>query len=258
MLDKFRKAKEPEILALHEEFTQGRIPAAFTGSRPSFTDALREKGPGAVIAEFKPKSPSKGQLREHANILDIAQSYEENGAAAMSVLTEPEYFGGIPEYLFMARQTSALPLLRKDFILHPLQIAQTASTPASAVLLIARMIDDDTFLHEMVVLARMAGLTAVVEVFDETDLERSKKAGAPVIQVNNRDLDTLTTTLDISRRLVSGKEESELWISASGVDEREQVLELAELGFDAVLVGTNLMQADDPGEALAKLTGARR
>lgn len=255
MLDKFRKAKEAEILALHQEFTQGRIPAAFTGPRPSFTDALRDKGPGAVIAEFKPKSPSKGELREHANILDYAQTYERNGAAAMSVLTEPQYFGGIPEFLFMARQTSELPLLRKDFILHPLQISQTAATPASAVLLIARMFDDQNLLHDMIALARMAKLSAVVEIFDEADLERARTAGAPIIQVNNRDLDTLTTTLDISRRLAADRQPSEVWISASGVENREQVQEMADLGFGAVLVGTSLMLDDDPGERLAELTG---
>ncbi|GAB7024246.1 indole-3-glycerol phosphate synthase TrpC [Salidesulfovibrio brasiliensis] len=256
MLDKFREAKQAEIDMLRKEFEDGRIPAAFEGKRPSFSGALQAMGPGAIIAEFKPKSPSKGELREHANILDIAQTYEENGAAAMSVLTEPQYFGGIPEFLFMARQTSALPLLRKDFILDPLQVAQTAATPASAVLLIARMFETPAELRDMVSLAQLAGLDPVVEVFDEADLSAARKAESPIIQVNNRDLDTLSTTLDISRRLVADKDDSERWISASGVDRREQVLELAELGFDAVLVGTSLMQAVDPGKALAELTGA--
>ncbi|WP_018123676.1 indole-3-glycerol phosphate synthase TrpC [Desulfovibrio oxyclinae] len=256
MLDKFRKAKQAEIDMLHAEFAQGRIPAAFNGERPSFIDAIRTHGPGAVIAEFKPKSPSKGQLREHANILDTAELYERHGAAAMSVLTEPEYFGGAPEYLFMARQTCRLPLLRKDFILDPLQIAQTASTPASAVLLIARMFETSAELRDMVRLAKSAGLTPVVEVFDEADLKHSREAEADVIQVNNRDLGTLTTTLDISRRLVQDKAEGELWISASGVDTRKQVEEVATMGFDAVLVGTSLMLAEAPGAKLDYLTGA--
>ncbi len=254
MLDKFRKAKQPEIEALREEFMAGQIPAKYEGERPSFTGAIRAKGPGAVIAEFKPASPSKGILREHANPLDYAQAYAENGAAAMSVLTESQYFQGHPNYLFMCAQYG-LPLLRKDFILDPLQVAMTASSPASAMLLIARMFGSTHELRQLIQLAEMAGLEPVVEIFDEQDLESAREAGATIIQVNNRDLNTLTTTLDVSRRLMD-KQNDELWISASGVECREQVLEMADLAFDAVLVGTSLMLADDPGAMLAELTGA--
>ncbi|WP_147822549.1 indole-3-glycerol phosphate synthase TrpC [Salidesulfovibrio onnuriiensis] len=254
MLDKFRAAKQPEIEALREEFLAGNIPAKYEGKRPSFSGALRAKGPGAVIAEFKPASPSRGVLREHANPLDFAQAYAENGAAAMSVLTESQYFKGHPDYLFMCAQ-SGLPLLRKDFILDPLQVAMTASSPASAILLIARMFGSTHELRELIQLAEMAGLEPVVEIFDEQDLEASREAGATIIQVNNRDLNTLTTTLDVSRRLMD-RRDNELWISASGVESREQVVEMGELGFDAVLIGTSLMLADDPGALLARLTGA--
>lgn len=254
MLDKFRKAKQQEIAALREEFAAGKIPAKYEGERPSFTGAICAKGSGAVIAEFKPASPSKGVLREHANPLDYAQIYAENGAAAMSVLTESQYFQGHPNYLFMCAQYG-LPLLRKDFILDPLQVAMTASSPASAILLIARMFGSTHELRQLIQLAEMAGLEPVVEIFDKADLEASREAGASIIQVNNRDLNTLATTLDVSRGLMD-KQDGEVWISASGVDRRDQVAELASLGFDAVLVGTSLMQSDDPGALLAELTGA--
>lgn len=256
MLDKFREAKRLEIESLRKDFMEGRIPAVYQGERPSFTDAIRAKGPGAIIAEFKPASPSKGVLRENLNPLDYADAYAENGAAAISVLTEHKYFKGTPDLLFMMNGPG-LPLLRKDFIFDPLQVAMTASSPASAVLLIARMCDDAGHLKQLIDIARMPGLTPVVEIFDQADLDLARHAGADVIQVNNRDLDTLTTTLDQGRKFIRQKKDGELWICASGVSERGQVEEMAGLGFDAVLIGTCLMEAVDPGAKLAELTGAR-
>lgn len=255
MLDKFREAKQPEIDALREEFMQGRIPAKYEGERPRFSDALLAKGPGAIIAEFKPASPSKGVLRKNANPLDYAQAYAENGAAAMSVLTEHVYFKGHPDYLFMCAQCG-LPILRKDFIFDPLQVAMTASSPASALLLIARMFGSTHELREMIQLTEAAGLEAVVEIFDEKDRSAAREAGASIIQVNNRDLNKLETTLDVARRLAD-KRPGEIWISASGVETREQVEEMAFLEFDAVLIGTGLMLADKPGEKLATLAGVK-
>lgn len=255
MLDKFREAKQLEIDSLRKDFMEGRIPAAYQGERPSFVEAIKAKGPGAVIAEFKPASPSSGVLREHLNPLDYAETYAQNGAAAISVLTEHKYFKGTPDFLFMMKEPG-VPLLRKDFIFDPLQVAMTASSPASAVLLIARMCDDATHLRQLIDLARMPGLAPVVEIFDQADLDMARKAGADIIQVNNRDLDTLEVTLDQARRFIKQKREGELWICASGVSERAQVEEMASLGFDAVLIGTCLMKEDDPGAKLAELTGA--
>jgi len=256
MLDKFRQAKQPEIESLRRDFAEGRVPAVYQGERPSFIDAIRAKGPGAVIAEFKPSSPSQGVIREHANPLDFADIYAANGAAAISVLTEHVHFGGHPDYLFLMTGPG-LPLLRKDFIFDPLQVAMTASSPASAVLLIARMFASAAELKLLVDLARMPGLAPVVEIFDQADLDAARQAGADIIQVNNRDLDTLTTTLDQSRAFIRQKRDGELWISASGVSTRTQVEEMAGLGFDAVLIGTSLMRSDDPGRLLAELTGIK-
>lgn len=256
MLNKFRAAKQAEIDSLREDFIAGNIPAVYRHERPSFVDSIKAKGPGAVIAEFKPASPSKGILRTNINPMEFAEEYAKNGAAAISVLTENQYFGGHPDFLFMMANPG-VPLLRKDFILDPLQVAMTASSPASAVLLIARMCDDVEHLKELIDIARMPGLAPVVEIFDQADLDLARAAGADIIQVNNRDLDTLETSLDQSRNFIKQKQDGELWICASGVDERAQVVEMGELGFDAVLIGTCLMLAENPGEKLAELTGAR-
>lgn len=258
MLDKFREAKQLEIKELQKHFEEGHLPGVYTGERPSFVDSIKAKGPGAVIAEFKPASPSVGVLREDANPLDFGQMYAENGAAAISVLTEHKYFKGHPDYLFMVNQMAdGVPILRKDFIFDPLQVAMTASSPAAAVLLIARMCDDVTHLAQLIEIARMPGLAPVVEIFDQADLDMARQAGADIIQVNNRDLDTLEITLDQSRKFIQQKQDGELWICASGVNERSEVEEMASLGFDAVLIGTGLMKAENPGEKLAELTGAK-
>ena len=256
MLDKFREAKQLEIESLHKNFMEGHLPAAYQGNRPSFVEAIRAKGPGAIIAEFKPASPSRGVLGENLNPLDFADTYARNGAAAISVLTEHKYFKGTPDFLFMM-SGPGVPLLRKDFIFDPLQVAMTASSPASAVLLIARMCDDAEHLKQLIDIARMPGLAPVVEIFDQADLDRAREAGADIIQVNNRDLDTLVTTLDQGRRFIKQKREGELWICASGVETRAQVEEMAGLGFDAILIGTSLMLADDPGAKLAELAGVK-
>jgi len=256
MLDKFREAKQMEIDSLRKDFEEGYLPGVYQGERPSFVDAIRAKGPGAIIAEFKPASPSKGILRENINPMDFADMYQKNGAAAMSVLTEHQYFGGTPDFLFMMLR-EGLPMLRKDFIFDPLQVAMTVSSPASAVLLIARMCDDATHLQQLIEIARMPGLAPVVEIFDQADLDMARQAGADIIQVNNRDLDTLEVSLDQSRTFIKQKQDGELWICASGVSQREQVEEMASLGFDAVLVGTCLMEAEDPGATLAELAGVK-
>lgn len=258
MLDKFREAKQIEIDDLRKTFASGHLPGVYPGGRPNFVDAIKAKGPGAIIAEFKPASPSKGVLRENANPLDFGEMYAKNGAAAISVLTEHKYFAGHPDYLFMVHQMAGdVPILRKDFIFDPLQVAMTASSPASAVLLIARMCDDVTHLSQMIEIARMPGLAPVVEIFDQADLDMARQAGADIIQVNNRDLDTLQITLDQARKFIQQKKEGELWICASGVNTRAEVEEMASLGFDAILVGTCLMEAEDPGAKLAELTGAQ-
>lgn len=251
MLERFAQAKRREIMNLMALDAGGRMPAPRSGPRPPFAAALRAAGSGAVVAEYKRASPSRGDINLALGPQDVARAYARGGAAAMSVLTEADHFRGELGFLD-ACAGAGLPLLRKDFVLHPLQVRHTAATPASALLLIARMVEPRELAH-MVALAADLGLETVTEVFDGEDLARARGAGATLIQVNNRDLDTLEISLDVSRRLAGAKMPGETWISASGITRGAQVAELAALGYDAVLVGTFLMEGADPGAALARL-----
>ncbi len=253
MLDRFRAAQMGPIALLRRLAEEGQLPAPWHGTRPGFSEALRKAGTPAVIAEYKRASPSRGVINLDLTPQDVARMYAEGGAACFSVLTEKAHFQG--DLRFLADMAFAgRPLLRKDFLLDPLQVVETASTPASALLLIMRMFDGESAVRKMLDACRQYGLEAVCEVFDEADLVVAREAGAAIIQVNNRDLDRLTTDLGTSRRLAPQKANGELWISASGLDAPEQLDEMADLGFDAVLIGTSLMSQADPGAALKKLT----
>lgn len=256
MIEKFRAAKAAEIARLLDQEKTHSLPEPYEGERPDFIRSLWETGPGAVIAEYKRASPSKGQINLTASPEQIAQAYKEAGAAALSVLTEETYFQGSLEFL-KRMQGAGLPMLRKDFILHPLQIIETAATPASAVLLIARMLKPRELAH-LLALAQAVDLACVVEVCDEDDLEKAQGVSPDIIQVNNRDLDKLTTDLAVSERLIAFKREDQLWISASGMAKPEDIDRVVQAGFDAVLVGTSLMSGADPGAALKKLIGGLR
>jgi indole-3-glycerol phosphate synthase len=255
MLEKFRLAKAAEIANLRRLAEQNALPAPIAWPRPSFEAAISGAHP-AVIAEYKRASPSAGAINPELTPEFVARTYAQAGAAAISVLTEETYFQGSLAFL-EPMSAPGLPLLRKDFILDPLQVRATAATRASALLLIARMLPPGE-LAACIELASSFGLACVTEVFDENDLDKANDCGATVIQVNNRDLDTLATDLAVSRRLVGRKRPTQLWISASGLSKRPQLDEMAMLGFDAVLIGTSLMQHADPGRALSRLTGARR
>ncbi len=264
MLERFRAAQAPAVERLLELEKQGRLPEPLPGPRPSLAEALAVKGPGAVIAEYKRASPSRGDINLDLEPEQAAREYAAAGAAAFSVLTEQVWFKGHISYL--ERMAGAgLPLLRKDFLIHPLQVRETAATPASALLLIVRMLDDGT-LRTMLADAYAAGLEAVLEVFDAADLDRAREAldrtgAAPaVIQVNNRDLDTLKVDAQTSRTLIAGKRPGEIWISASGAATAEDVAERAALGFEGVLIGTALMAGPDPKGTLVRLAagGAAR
>jgi indole-3-glycerol phosphate synthase len=259
MLERFRKAQEPAIQNLLALAAQGRLPKPLEGARPSFFARLKEVGPGAVIAEYKRASPSLGVINLAREPEEIAATYAQAGAAAISVLTEERHFHGDIAFLHRMKEPG-IPLLRKDFLLHPLQIAETAATPASALLLIVRMLETP-LLRTMLGAARQAGLEAVVEIFDRDDLKKARAAmegagdGPRMLQVNTRDLAALTLCDGPSRELVGEKASDELWISASGIRDRRDVLERTENGYDAVLAGTCLMAAEDPGAALAALRG---
>lgn len=253
MLERFRRAKNRELAALIHLDARGRMPPPHAGPRPPFAAGLRKAGPLPVIAEYKRASPSKGDINLAAEPEAAAEAYAAAGAGALSVLTEEEFFKGRLEYLHRMAGPG-LPLLRKDFILHPLQVARTAATPASAFLIIARMVSDPV-LAALLREGKKYGLEAVVEVFSKADLARARMASASIIQVNNRSLGTLKTDPAVSRALIKDKQPDEFWITASGIESRERLASLLDLGFDAALVGTSLMRSNDPGQALARLLG---
>lgn len=257
LLDRFAAAKEPEIKALHVLDAARSMPAPLPCVRPSFSKALRDRGPGAVIAEYKRASPSKGVINKDLGPEEVTAAYRDGGAAALSVLTETDHFAGSLNYLKPAAATG-LPVLRKDFILDPLQIRATAATASSALLLIARMVDTAEQLAAMIVLTEELGMEAVVEIFDQADLDKARTAGATIIQVNNRDLDTLAIDLNTSLAFIKQRKEGEVWIAASGITTPEDADRMRAAGFDGLLMGTVLMQGGTPGETLRTFTAGAK
>lgn len=207
-----------------------------------------------VIAEVKLRSPSAGILCAGADPVQSATDYSRNGAAAISVLTEPEFFGGSVELLPPIREKVGLPLLMKDFFLDPYQFAQARAFGADAALLIVALLGDR--LAKMLDEAATQGLAALVEVHDEAELERALKLGARLIGVNNRNLNTLEVNLDVSRRLAGlAKDSKAILIAESGIDSKANLEELAALGYRGFLIGTSFMRTGHPGRALAELLG---
>jgi indole-3-glycerol phosphate synthase len=221
------------------------------GARP-FNEALVRPGL-SLIAEFKRRSPSAGELQLDAGVAETVLAYERGGAAALSILTEERQFGGSLHDLRAAREASDLPILRKDFVVDPYQLYEAASNGADAVLLIVAALDDRD-LAELYDEARGLDLDCLVEVHDEPDLERALMVGADVIGINNRNLANLSvdvrTTVDLLTDVPAGK----TVVSESGYERREQLDELERIGVDAVLIGEALMRAEEPELAVRELT----
>lgn len=225
------------------------------GTRESrFVNALRQPGI-AFIAEIKRKSPSGGQLRPDLEPADLAQLYAASGAAALSVLTDERYFGGRDADLTAAQRASGLPALRKDFVIDQYQILEACELGADAVLLIVRALTDAQ-LAELLELTHACGMAALVETHAENEVKRALAAGAQIIGVNNRDLDTLTTDVSLAPRLRALVPASCVFVAESGISRPEDVAVLLEAGVDAVLVGEALLRAGDPGAKLRELVAA--
>lgn len=259
MLGKFRNAKQREIERLARLAEAGLISEPRRGNKPDFAKALNQPEKITIIAEYKRASPSCGNICKTLNVEDVARQYQTGGAGAMSVLTEEDFFDGKLEFLDRAAQATnfTLPLLRKDFIFHPLQVVETAATSASALLLIVRMFPDSQTLRDLREQTEKLGMQAVIEVFAENDLKIARAAGARIIQVNARDLDTLEVDRGACITLIESNppEQNEIWIAASGMDSKEHLQAARNAGYSAALIGTALMRDGKPGETLAKITG---
>ncbi|MPZ68249.1 MAG: indole-3-glycerol phosphate synthase TrpC [Actinobacteria bacterium] len=233
-----------------EDALEERI-AALPAPR-GFAAALDTPGV-AVIAEIKRTSPSAGDLDRNLNAGEMARAYADGGAAAISVLTEPDHFNGSREDL-EAALTVGVPVLRKDFIIDELQVLESRAWGADAVLLIVRCVGDR--LDILLGATRALGMDALVEVFDERDLEVALGCGATVIGVNHRDLETFEVDPDRTAKLAPQVPNDVLLVGLSGVKEPEDVVALGSIGARAVLVGEALVTADDPAAELRRLRGS--
>ncbi len=224
--------------------------------RRPFRSALESKHP-AVISEVKKASPSAGVIAEDFDPAKIAARYEQGGAAALSVLTDQQFFQGSLEHLDEARQATRLPVLRKDFTLDRYHLLEAAAAGADAVLLIVAALSNFQ-LRELLEQAEELDLEALVEVHGEDELYRAIDAGANLIGINNRNLKTLEVSLETSLHLADKIPSTALWISESGIRTPQDMKRLMDAGCRAFLIGESLMKQADPGAALANLIeGAR-
>ena len=222
-----------------------------TPHREDFLAALQGEGM-ALIAEIKKASPSRGVIREDFDAEAIAAIYAENGARALSVLTDEAYFQGSNASLPAARQISGLPVLRKDFTIDPYQIYEARLIGADAILLIAALMDGGQF-ADFIGLGEALDMAVLVEVHSAEELRRSLQVGARLVGINNRNLKTFETTLDTTYALVELIPEGITTVSESGIEHGGHVRELEAAGIAAVLVGESLMKADDMGAKVREL-----
>ncbi len=260
-LDKIVDKKREEVAQLKQGFSQEHFESIIATLPParSFHQALtkdRNRQMG-LIAEVKKASPSKGLIRENFEPADIAKAYQAAGADCLSVLTDAPFFQGSKAYLTHVRQTTNLPILRKDFIIDPLQIYEARAIGADAVLLIAAILDKDQ-LAEYLQIARKLGMDALVEVHDEEELQNALDIEAELIGINNRNLKTFETSLSVTERLIKHIPDGKTVVSESGISEPKQIEELLEMRVSAVLIGEHFMRQDDIEQAVHHLMGNRR
>jgi len=219
----------------------------------NFRDALAGRD-CSIIAEIKRRSPSRGRLRENFDPEKIARTYEAGGAAAISILTDRNFFEGDGAYLAVVKKVTRIPLLRKDFIIDPCQVCETKILGGDALLLIASLFDEQG-LRDLIDLSHALGLSALVEVHTGEEAARAVAAGAGIIGINNRDLKTFRTDLRTSVELATLIPPGRIVVSESGIEKRADIERLMKAGIHAFLIGEALMKAGDMGEKLRELRG---
>jgi indole-3-glycerol phosphate synthase len=256
IIDRTRDEVERRRAALPLAELESRLRERPDDRRP-FAEALTRPEGISLIAEHKRRSPSAGTIREGASVTDVVHAYERGCAAALSILTEPFHFGGALEDLVEARAATGLPVLRKDFILDPYQVYESAAAGADALLLIVAALhpEDLKILYKE---ARMLDLDVLVEVHDEEELDVALELDADVLGINNRDLSDFSVDIERTFELLSDVPAGKTVVSESGISSRADLEALERVGVDAVLVGETLMRAPDPEAACRELTGAHR
>jgi len=257
----------PDILAKICAAKRREIEELTPGMRCAFRDAAERQPPPrgfraalaaaqtvALIAEVKKASPSAGVIRADFDPVAIARAYERSGAACISVLTDRPFFQGDPSYLSRVREAVDLPLLRKDFILDPVQVAEARALGADACLLIVAALEPPALADLMAAVGAL-GMDALVEVHNEEELNAALDAGADLVGINNRDLRTFEVSLEVSERLAPMLPDSAVTVAESGIKTRADVERLKACGIDAILVGETLMRAEDIESAARALLG---
>jgi indole-3-glycerol phosphate synthase len=254
ILDRIVAVKRREVESIAGQRLELQSRAASAAPARGFAAALRHPSEVRLLAEVKRRSPSAGDIRPGADPVEVAQAYQSGGAAALSVLTDREFFGGDLDALVRVRSAVALPVIRKDFVVDRLQIWEARAAGADAVLLIARILSG-TELREYLRLVAELGMDALVEVHTAEEMEDAVAAGATLVGVNNRDLSTFVTDLELSIRLAAGVPSSVTLVAESGIRTAADVDRLGAAGFDAILVGESLMRQEDLAAAAAALAG---
>ena len=234
-------------------------PLAALRERPLYREPRRGfaaavQRPGAIIAEVKKASPSKGVIRADFDPVEIARAYAAHGAAALSVLTDERFFQGRLEFLSMIRHAVPQPLLEKDFVIDAYQIAEARAYGADAILLIVAALSVET-LAELAAEARAQGLDALIEVHNQSELEVAMRVQPRLIGINNRNLHTFVTTLETTERLLPNIPAGCTVVAESGIETRAHIERLLRAGARAFLIGETLMRAPDPGAKLDELQG---
>ncbi|MFQ5513120.1 MAG: indole-3-glycerol phosphate synthase TrpC [Myxococcota bacterium] len=252
-LERILERKREELARLAGEAARIERAAARAPTPRGFHGALRTAERPRVIAEFKRASPSRGRIRDDADPAALARAYEAAGAAALSVLTDSSFFEGTLRDLSAARAACTLPVLRKDFLIDPLQLLEARAAGADAVLLIVAALDDAA-LKQLLEAAAALGLDALVEVHEEAELARALGAGAELLGINNRNLHSFRTDVETTRALIPLARGCTV-VSESGLDDPALLRNLEACGVQAFLVGEALMAAPDPAAALRTLRG---
>jgi indole-3-glycerol phosphate synthase len=220
----------------------------------NFKLAISQPRDISIIAEIKQASPTRGIIRENFNVRKIAIEYQINGASAISVLTDEEFFKGSPDYIKEVKTVTSLPVLRKDFIIDEYQVYESALLGADAILLITDILSKEEIIR-FSILAKSLNMSVLCEVHSEGELEKAISARQDIVGINNRDLGTFKLSLSTTENLIGLIPEGKIIVSESGIHSRSDVMFLKSIGVDAVLVGEALMEVEDIGAKLRELTG---
>lgn len=259
ILDEILKHKRRELAEARQRAPLAEVRARAGDAPPprDFRGAISTRPDVALIAEIKRASPSAGLIRADFDPAAIASAYHSAGAAALSILTDRRFFGGELGFIALAKAAAPLPALCKDFIIHVSQVYEARSAGADAVLLIVRILSDKQ-IADLLGLAHELGMAALVEAHNANELDRAVRSGAPIIGINNRDLDTLGVDLATTEVLATHVPPDRVLVSESGIASRSDIERLAAFDVDAVLVGETLMRSHNVAAAARELVGVPR